>query len=361
MEKSRATRREVLQLLAVCGLPLAAAAPLRLYEPRESVKDVKFNEDWLRKVRRRRAEVAILGNSMVFLRLAVRSERGVIDPLDKLLLPLRTVEISQGGTRSLAWFLYLKNLVAACQPAPKVAFIFFRDYDLTNASMHIEGKHLRMLHEVMRPGDHELLRLARGDSAAEGWKAAFLERTTPEPASQQVRKKINDLAYDIAAMGAAQDTDVEQQVDFTFDFDHLRGDVKDEGAIANDSIDRDHAQFTPSPTSNLLTRFVEVAQRQGIKLVFYRVKRRPEANGLRPQDELLRHYMQDLRQWVESQNCVLIDETEDARITLSMYHDNDHLAAAARPQYTQWFVERVRHLLPAPFTEEELRSGSAAN
>lgn len=343
------SRREFLQMLPVVAAPVLGGLPLWLRYRRDEKTDIPFDEEMLQEARNSKAEVMVIGNSMVFARLSPRHLR-------KIAKPLHTHDISVGGTRTLHWYLYLKNVAAVCQPPPRLAFVFYRDYDFTNVGLHIEGKHLDFIRAAMRPGDEPLLALARGETSAEGWRQFVASNFAADAANKSVREKLSDTAYDTAALGGSDDALVEKHVERIFDLDRLRPEIPDAGALESDNIDVNIARFTADPDRNLMTRFIAVTRERKIQLCFYRVKRRPNAEGIREQDDVLRAYTAQLQRFVESEGCLFMDETEDPRITLDLFSNRDHLKEEARPQYTEWFLERVRSILPAPFTMEEFQA-----
>ena len=100
--------------------------------------------------------------------------------------------------------------------------------------------------------------------------------------------------------------------------------------------------------------FVALADAAGAKLVFYRVKRRPNADNVTPQDEALATYTREFKAWAKQQGHEHVDENDDPAITLAMFRDGDHLLPSAYDAYTDLFRERMRSLLPTPFTFEEI-------
>jgi hypothetical protein len=229
-----------------------------------------------------------------------------------------------------------------------LVFIFYRDYDFTSPWLHLEGERLDTARTFMRPDDEELLAFSRklGGVAPNSPLDFYL----PEQLTLDLRKRLGNLAIDIGAYGEGRegDTALQENLNNLFDFQNLRPDVFDAGAMANDIVPGDSKLFTADPARNLLERFNTFARERGIRLVFYRVKRRPDERNEVVQDAELRAYTAAFRAWAESQGHLLIDETEDPRLTLSMYHDGDHLGKAAMAEYTRIFFERVKSLLPLP-------------
>lgn len=334
-------RAELWQLLVLAVLVLVAPLFLPRDPPSESLKPVPFDQERYNKAARRRPDVVMIGNSM----LNTRVDKKLFDALAE---PNSIAYVAEGGTRSMVWYFNLKNFAAPLEPPPKVVLIFYRDYDFTSPWLHLDGERLDTARTFMKPEDEELLAFARklGGIAPRTAFDAYL----PEQASLEIRDRINDLAIDTGAIGWGRtgDTELQEHLNQLFDFQNLRSDVFDAGAAANDIVPTDTKLFTVDPSKNLLERFNATAKERGIRLVFYRVKRRPNTRNVVEQDSELRAYTAAFRTWAESQGHLLIDETDDPRLLLSMYHDGDHLGKAAMEEYTRMFLERVKFCLPKP-------------
>lgn len=351
MQFNKRSRREILQLLACCGVPLAAATPWLTSSEKKAEKTLPFDDGFLQRIHKKQPEMVIIGNSMVFLRLDVKY-------LMEKVRPLTLINITIGATRSLQWFLWLKNYIAQGSPMPRLVFMPYRDYDFTDIGRHVDGPLLDTIKESMHPGDEVYLHLAQGKATDASFKTWMFDHLSMDETNKHVRKKINDAAYDVAALtGPNSDSAVKHQVDAEFGMEHLRSDVADADALANDHMDPTKAKFTADPAKNLLSKFVEVANSNRIKLVFYRVKRRPNADNITVQNENLIAYTADFKTWIESQGHYHIDETNDPRITLEMFRDGDHLHKDYWQQNSDLFLERVRHLFPTTFTEKERVDG----
>ena len=79
---------------------------------------------------------------------------------------------------------------------------------------------------------------------------------------------------------------------------------------------------------------------------FFRVKCRPDKEGITHQSEEMTEYSKNLRAWMAQEQCLFFDETNDPSITLAMYHDGDHLSEAYKPWWTEYFWKRMSPLLP---------------
>lgn len=331
------SRTELFQLLALVLVTLAI--PLAM--PADPVlRTVPFDQEHFDKIARRRPEVVLIGNSM----LNTRISKGLFYDLTA---PNASYFLAEGGTRSTVWWFMLKNIVGSLKVPPKVVFIFYRDYDFTSPGLRLDGRNLDVARSFMRPEDELLLAEAR--NTVEN-TAPWLDFYVPDQMTLDMRRRLSNLAIDTGAIGQGNDGDsnLQENLNNLFNFDNLRADASDAGAAANDIVPDDSRVFSADPADNFLGLFNDFARQRGIRLVFYRVKRRPDAWNRVTQDADLTAYTKAFREWAESQGHALVDETDDPRLLLSMYHDGDHLARAAMDEYTRMFVDRIRPLLPRP-------------
>lgn len=337
-------KRELLQTLALLLIPLAA--PLLLpADPKpgdENAPPMPFEQPKLDYALKTKPEVMLLGNSM----LNTRVDKHLFA---KLVKPNKVAFVTEGGTRSLVWYFMLKNFVGPVDPPPKLVFVFFRDFDFNSPGLNLTGEWLQEAHGYMKPDDHQLLENARAMGGTPPNEA--LDFYLPYFFAKECREKVMSRAMDIAAAGGGvDDIDLQKAHQEAFDFDKLRPDVFDPGALENDTMDVNKRVFTSDPSETLLPLYAEVAKQRGFQLCFYRVKRRPDEAGNAPSSPQLTEYMKNFRIWAESHGHLVMDETDDPRLTLDMYHDGDHVAKPSMDKYTRMFVERVRAVLPLPFS-----------
>lgn len=334
------SRTELWQLLSLVGFTLLLPLVLPADPEQAAGKPVVFDQERYDQAAKKRPDIVMIGNSM----LNSRIDKSLIN---HLIAPNVASFVAEGGTRSAVWWFMLKNFVGQLPNPPKLVFIFYRDYDFTSPGMHLDGEYLRVARTFMKPDDQELLDQAKKNASA-GTPSA-LAFYLPDALSQHVRGRISDLAIDIGSAGQGRegDTVLQERLNNLFDFDNLRPDILDAGGVANDIIPADTKVFSVDPANSFLGLFNDFAHERKIQLVFYRVKRRPDSRNVVFQEPELRAYTASFQEWAESEGHRLIDETEDPRLTLSMYHDGDHLARGSRPEYTRIFVERIRSLLPA--------------
>ena len=219
-------RSELIQLLLLAGVVLGLPFLLPSGPGPDSIKPVAFDQERYDKAARRHPNVVMIGNSMLNTR--------VDKPLfNELAQPNSIGYVAEGGTRSTVWYFKLKNFVGPVDPPPKLVFIFYRDYDFTAPWLHLEGERLATARTFMKPDDEEVLTYARklGGVAP----STSLDFYLPEQMTLDVRKRVGDLAIDIAAFGEGKsgDTELQEQLNNLFEFQNLRADVFDAGAMAN--------------------------------------------------------------------------------------------------------------------------------
>ncbi len=354
MNFEKRSRREALYLLGVCGAPLLAASPFAFFKSNYS--PLTFADANLSNIRRRQPEVVIVGNSMVFGRMDT-------DYLEGLLKPRIMMSFTDGGSRSLHWFLILKNYLAAYSPAPKLVVIVYRDYDFGIPNLQLDGQYLEKLRHVMRPDDEERLKQALNHENKNVLKTWLNNHFTATHENAHLNQKLGDLLYDVVGkLGPVSDDALQLYTKQIFDLDQIRADIPEESEQSNKDDDSDDIKFTADSQQNLLQDFVSIADSKDIKLVFYRVKRRPSAKGDKAQRPAILSYTSDFKAWAESAGHYHIDESDDARITLAMFNDGDHLHKAHFRAYTDLFAARLSPYLPEPddVKNKEARMGKVS-
>jgi hypothetical protein len=157
-------RRELLQFLGVCVGPLLAGVPWAIWRKSPHEDPLKLDPTLRNRLRAKPSEVVLLGNSMI---------HGRMEPehLNELWKPLTTTAYSLGATRTLHWYLWLKNQVATCRPLPKLVCIIYRDYDFHRLGQAIDDRLLNLVRQSMVTGDEVYLRRARRDGEAQSVRA----------------------------------------------------------------------------------------------------------------------------------------------------------------------------------------------
>ncbi len=297
----------------------------------------------------------LIGNSMLNTRIDNK-------PLSEVSgWPAR--KLARGGSQSALWFLFLKEIVVASGARPALVTVFFRDTDLTWPDLRIEGNNEDLIAELRGPEQPEWQQvLANRGSSASGvtaWIAGQFDTLFPAKfLNVNARRQMQERALRATRIGTRANSSVRRiELNDRFSLSHLRHDLGGDlpaSTASNDTtadgnvVDPGFYEdgpvlFDASPDASFLPHIVKLAHDHGIQLHFHRIKRRPTTSNTRPDTLPLQTYMKDMRAWLEKNGCSFTDETDDARLTLDMYADGDHIADtdAIQKRYLDNFWERV--------------------
>lgn len=285
-----------------------------------------------------------IGNSMLYTRLG-RSPKAMSELTDK-----RFSMILKNGSSSAIWYLMLKNIVAASEVKPKLVFFFIRDNELTaplSQSSSNDSPYLLSLRGPEEPELDRLMGLTADGKVASPSVAQRLQGWFSFPAWEaQMPDDLADLAMDVGGLGVAKKYQRFALSD-RFAVEHLRGDVAaDKEAVIDpyNGLDSDHET---SMANAPLTEMLKVAEQHGLKLLFFRVKRRPDAQGqVANEPATMRAYVDGLRTLIESHGALFFDESYDLAIRLEDYRDGDHIRSERMDWYRRYFWDRVKPLFP---------------
>jgi hypothetical protein len=249
-----------------------------------------------------------------------------------------------GGAASAAWYLLLKNYVAAAGIHPRLVCIFFRERMLTDAAFRTTPTYRRFLESIRKerePVYEEILHRGEEEESALGRVINWLYPLNTRRHVNQ--EKISRLAFRIAATGERIGP-LRRHVNQIFDPVMLRDEIMDESAQVNAEPPE---EFSADPRRNFLPHIVETAKQAGLTLCFVREKRYPRPDGTTPQTEDIARYTADLARWVENQGCLFVDLTSNLTPDQSMYTKpgDDHIRREAKPAATKIYAEKIRPLL----------------
>ena len=326
----------VVIVAAILGLPaiLDQGAPLRR----------PFNERPLRALEKARPRGVLVGDSMLETR---------IDPQAlNALTGERWEVVAQPGSSSAMWFLMLKNLVAVQTPPPRTAIIFFRDRQLTLPAHRTEGGYRKTIESYMR-GPEPVLEEILQTSARR--QQPWLERLSLAMYPVQWRReawqqKIQSWALDLVA-SSREYGKIRDDARAIFKLHNLRQDSgldfeSQEGG--QKGLDPEEHDFVSAVGGSFLPRIIEIGREKNIRLVFFRVKRKPLSADAPPHESpTFPAYWRELRAYLEKAGALLVDETQDADVTLSFYGADDHVAPAMMKPYTELFWRKMGPRLKA--------------
>lgn len=330
--KAKETRRLWLFVVIVLGLPamVSQLVPVRKH----------FDPEPISVMQAKRPDVVLIGDSMLDSRIDARL-------LEDRLGGGQHVELLwNGGAASACWYLMLKNYVVASGIRPRQCCIFFRDGLLTAPSFRTT-RIFRSYFESLMYGEEPVIRavLGKKNLPKENVLVRTLNRLYPLDSRRHVYQEIvGHMMFRAAAPNAPASKKLERLVNKTFDVAKMRGEMMEEATSINETAAK---PFDPRPEKSFLPHIVEAAAQSGIPLCFVRVKRHPDPDGHTPQTDALRLYIRELRTWLESRGCRLIDDTDDPSFTPEMYlkAKDDHIGPWAKNRSTEIYAEKLLPLL----------------
>ncbi len=303
-----------------------------------------------------------IGNSMLFTRLG-RTQRQV-EELNEL-TGHSFYFVLKGGSTSAMWYLTLKNIVAASGIHPKMVFFFFRDTELTSPLANTNGKHeayLNSLRGLTEPEVDLLLLPPTRDGLVSG-TVDHMSKWLSGPEGLydfslrpgKVQRRLTNLALKMGGGRLLKDGD-RRVLTERFGVERLRPDVPAEMVsqiTGNDEafdpyMSLSNNYYGDVEAGSFLPPIMEVAREHGIKLLFFRVKKRPEAEGgtVTAEPEPMRGYVHHLQQWIEERGGLFYDETYDPAIRLDAYNDGDHIGLEHMDWYRRYFWSRMASVFP---------------
>lgn len=295
-----------------------------------------FNPKPIARLRAKQPDMVLIGDSMLPSRIDA-------DLLEKK-IGQRVALIWNGGATSAWWYLALKNYVLAPGIHPKVVGIFFRDRLLTAPSLRTTGIFRSPIERVKHHED-PILRLVLGADSTSGtglerWTTMLYPLNGRRHVLHEWLRWIALRAVTMNGVHAARH--LERRVNDEFDVNRLRGGVTEATELAG----VEPAPFDADPKRSFLPHMVDLGARAHLRLVFIRVKRHPSPTGEVAQSDSLLQYIRELRAWLESHGCTLIDDTEDPEFTFDMFskEGDDHIAPSAKGLSTEIYAEHFRSL-----------------
>ncbi len=305
----------------------------------------------IQKLQAEQSDYVAIGNSMIFTRLGMSPDE--MDDLTRR----RFSFILRGGSTPAAWYLTLKHVVAPSGVHPKLVFFFFRDTELTDPPSPDarpatqNASHPNSLPGPQAPTPQRYCAGAFDLLAGYLWGPRGLYDCSTRTSGMQ--RRIIDIA--MKAGGQRSRTWSRQVLSDRFSLDHLRSDVPSDMAKAGadydeptDSYKSPDSSYSAPDDSILPPLFMQAAREHGFKLLFFRVKRRPEAEGgtVAAEPPEMHGYMQRLQHWIEERGGLFYDESRDPAIRLEAYNDGDHISEEHRGWYRKYFWQRMSSIFP---------------
>jgi hypothetical protein len=319
--------RALARFAPASDLPASYLPALETFRVREP-----FDGKGIDDLRRLQPEFVVIGDSMAGSRLdATRLT---------VLLDYRTVApIYHAGTGSAFWYLALKNWVVASQGHPKLVIIPFRDENLTDPMFRVTGRYRANLDRVARVREPVLNDILAMHTRGAWYRAHEAVATFygSEAARAWLEPRLVSLPVSLVVRERSRPHFLERLNEQTFGLEALRQMDSADMASADDEPVFDFAANLPR---SLLPEMFNVARHGDIRLAFVRVQRRPDAGGPPRQSAALRHYLEELRRYIEANGGLFADDWGDPDQPLAIYSDGDHVSPDFRERYTELFLRK---------------------
>jgi hypothetical protein len=325
---------ESARLLLFVSLALAIPAVASRLIPAKK----HFDSRPIEQLRAGKPDIVMMSDSML--------DNGVDPKLMGKLLGGRRVELLwYGSSASASWYFRLKNYIVASGIHPELVCILFRDEMLTDPTFRTTYTYRYKLEAAMHEDEPVYDLVLGGGLEEKHGLERWVNSIYPLNARRHVHRETIErmLMRGLSNVGTTV-ADLQVGLTETFEISHLRAGATEEAVALSDEEEID---FDPDPRRSFLPHIVDLAKQAGIPLCFLRVRRYPSADGHVPQSERLRHYIADLRAWVESHRCYFIDETDDLKRTPDMFFlpGDDHMGPWAAQRSTELYAEKLRPIL----------------
>ncbi len=297
----------------------------------------KFDTSPREKLSQEKPDVVLLGDSMLETRIdenVLQSVAGV--EFEKMPYP---------GSGSASWWLILKNYIAPQSEPPRTVVIFFRNMQLTLADYHTDGRFRRRLEPLMSDhGEPFLEKILRSSGREENETLLSLAQKLYPVQKHQLEWQEKIYARSLILSTAPEERSaVRKRTDRLFSTRGLRADAGpyaegDDQMVGLAPADHDLKSKLPD---SLLPALLDLARQKKIRLVFFRVKRKPKDDGTpRWESADLQTYMAALKDHLRAAGATYIDESADPQIGRDFYGGDDHLREDRRAEYTRLFWKK---------------------
>jgi hypothetical protein len=297
----------------------------------------KFDASPREKLAQKKPGVVFLGDSMLETRIDEKVLRDVSG--------IKFEKMPYPGSGSAFWWLIVKNYIAPQPDPPRTIVIFFRNMQLTLADYHAHGRFRPRLEALMSDdGEPFLETILRSERKQEDETLLSLAQKLYPLQKHQLewQEKIYTRAL-ILFTASDERYKVRKRVDRLFSTRNLRADA---GAYAEG--DDNATGLAPAGHDlrtmlhgSLLPALLDLARQKKIRLVFFRVKRKPRDDGTpRLESSDLQAYIAALEDHLRSAGATFIDETTDPEIGRDFYGGDDHLRKDRMADYTRLFWQK---------------------
>lgn len=298
----------------------------------------RFHEQYKLDLINSKADIALVGDSIL---------RYGVDPNKLAELTGRNVyKLDIPGSASAAWYLAIKNVIAAVPQKPHYLVITFRDSILTVPGYRVNGKYFDLVSQLATPKDAFFLQ-----------RAFIQEMSPPEQLADQylplygsrlaLRERIdNATRYTVPGLlGCDPDCNEKANV-AVFGGDNLDPNLLVDAVASAESYlyTPDRLDFSKQVDRSFLPEMIRIANKNNIQLILVRTKHLDDPN-VASESAALKAYIQSLKAYAAENKVIVLDFSHDDRMTRDLYFDDYHTNRAGMVVFTQLLAEALLPIL----------------
>ena len=292
-----------------------------------------FNASMLRRLRRMRPDIVLLGNSMVYTRFEETRLRSLVPHH-------RVAVLGVSASKSSVWYLVLKNTIVASETHPRVV-LFFRDEELTDTRARALGRNHASLLEPASPEDDPLVekKLAPPWQQPIAWLIWYRDRELPfQRLHAKAEAPLEAASWFVSTLfwRDAEPKFRRARINELFELGNLR----DAQEASEPVLENVPLVFGEVLEGSFLPDIIDLAASTAIPLTFVRVRSRGAAEGAQEPPELHR-YMVELERYVRGHGAQYYDMHDATWESIDMYGNGDHIAGRYRAHYMNLFVSHM--------------------
>ena len=303
----------------------------------------RFDRETARRVRKRKPDLVLLGNSMVNSRFHEATLR-------ELLRPLRVMVIGVPGSKTAHWYLMLKNQILAGKHRPQRVLIFFYGEELTQPEARATGAETWRAERVspeddpvvtrkLAPDWHDpIARLswqlgrlvpvgrvrARSEGPTHAWATQVSAWLQPEPDESARSTAINGL-FELDALRTSS----------------AQPEPEPRGGLFG--LAGRKLSFAEQMERSFVPDILALARDAKVNLVFLHIRERASAEG-QPLPPGYPEYLKRIQHYLNERGVGFVDLTPNEWEQASFYGENSHLKHRVRGRYTRLFVQNMPSL-----------------
>lgn len=295
-------------------------------------REVRFNH--LQHINEYQPQIVLLGDSTLVLG---------VDPQALARQTGKSVySIGIPGSASAIWYLLIKNSIAEASHKPEYLLVVFRDTILTAPGYRVQGSYFDLLDEYARRYEPVLIEksfvnlMNPLEIAAEKYFPLYVFRA-------EIRRKIDAfIRYPVPSLFGCDGYCTDYALGELFQGADMepRALVEAVGAAESLLYTPEQLDFESQVDRSLLPDMIEIANGNGLHLVFVRIK---VESGIGDVPELDK-YLEDLKNYLGANGAFLLDFGNDPRLTSDLFRDSIHFNERGRELFTQLLAKGLKEL-----------------